>query len=179
MNKSLAPVLLIAMLAAATGCHQRHGKNWLDCHSDYCAGSVPEPAGAKLCRWEEAQVGNAAIDQTVLYRCDFVGDSLEIGPQAKERLLRLLHSGSLSNSVVVIEKTTNLNLDQLRLEHVVEQFSAMGAAPLNAMIGIPPALGVSAAWAERATAATGRGGGQNRSGSRGAGQVFNSYQGAY
>ena len=178
MNKSLTTLLFLALLASATGCHH-HGKGWLDCHSDYCPGAVPEPAGAKICRWQEAQVRNAEIDQTVLYRCDFVGDSLEIGPQAKERLLRLLHSGSLSNSVVVVEKTSNPNLDQERLEHVVEQLAAMGAAPLDAMIGIPPALGVSASWAERATAATGRSGRANRAGTRGAGQVFNSYQGAY
>ena len=57
----------LAIAAMTTlGCASRGGILGVDCCADIPAGAIPQPAGAKLCDWQTAQVSSAVVDQTVL-----------------------------------------------------------------------------------------------------------------
>ena len=159
-SKSKSFVLLLACLFLVTGCASRGGIFGVDRCADIPAGAIPEPAGNKICNWQTVQVSNAFADQLVLYRSDFVGDTVQLSPAAERRMSRLANAGSASDLTWVIEPSENAELDQARLQSAVDRLTQFGVSPVDVSIAVPAAIGLVGPQAERL--GVGVGSGQNR-----------------
>ena len=140
---------------ALTGCANRRNLREMDCCAEIPAGHVPEPAGRKVCEWQTAQVANAEIDQRVLYRSNFVGDSTILSQPAQEHLRK---KASVESTTLpwVIEPSGDRALDAARVEQVSEFLAEQGATPI-VTIATPAALGLRGPQAEQAAASLSRG----------------------
>lgn len=147
-----------------TGCAYTRAVHKLDCCAEIPAGSIPEPAGAKLCRWQTAQVENAASDQRVLYQCDFVGSSEQLSPEARQRLWRYVQQNGAEVAAWTVEPSFKPNIDSARLNFVANTLAEMGAAG-DVALALPAAQGLEGPFAEASAAAIGNArGGQGRIG---------------
>lgn len=144
--KSLSLVLCACI--GMSGCASRGGILGVDCCSDIPAGAVPEPAGTKVCHFQQSQVEAASLDQNVLYRADFVGQTTELAPAALDRLARRHATGALGMETLLVEPCGDENLDQRRVEAVGNKLAELGIANVDLKVAIPTALGLSGPIAE-------------------------------
>ena len=142
------------------GCVSKGGVFGVDRCADVPRGAIPEPVGTKLCQWQTEQIQGALADRTVLYRADFVADSTELSPGARERLSRLLAAGQLDLTPITVEPSGNEAVDQARVSAVVTLLASVGMNAPDVSVAIPSALGLTGPAAERAAGSLGR----NRSG---------------
>ncbi|SMP60022.1 hypothetical protein SAMN06265222_106306 [Neorhodopirellula lusitana] len=131
------------------GCASRGGILGVDCCADVPAGAIPEPAGAKVCNWQTAQVAGAAADQTVLYQADFVGTSAKLSPGAIERMARNANSGLAAMQPAFIEPSGNASLDAERVDVVAMRLTSFGIPAPMVEVATPAALGLRGPQAER------------------------------
>ena len=175
-GKSLS-LAALGCLFLVTGCASRGGIFGVDRCADIPAGSIPEPAGNKVCNWQTVQVSNAFADQLVLYRSDFVGNTAELSPAAERRMSRLANAGSASDLTWVIEPSGNAETDQTRVQAAVDRLTQLGVAPVDVSISVPAALGLPGLQAERLGVGFGQnrnqgGGGQRNFGTFGPGSII-------
>lgn len=161
--QSLAVVSLAAGSIAAGsliigGCASRGGILGVDCCADIPAGAVPEPAGTKVCNWQNVQVSSALADQTVLYQADFVGKSDTLSPAAIQRMARNVSSGLAATQPAIIETSGDASLDAARLNVVNRQLASFGVTLPIVEIATPAALGLRGLEAEQAARAIGNAG---------------------
>lgn len=148
-NKSLCNICLAVAVTAATGCASRGGICGVDRCADIPAGAIPEPAGVKICDWQTAQVSNAEADQTVFYKCDFIGDTAKIAPDAIQRIARTAGSGLAAAQPSIIEPSGNEQLDAARVTAITLQLASYGITQPTVTTAIPAALGMQGVRAER------------------------------
>ncbi|QDV59267.1 hypothetical protein [Rosistilla oblonga] len=134
---------------AAIGCASRGGFLGVDCCADIPAGAIPEPAGAKLCDWQTAQVTSAVADQTVFYQSDFIGTSATLSPAAIDRMARNANSGLVFSQPSIVEPSGNDLRDAARVESVIAQLASLGVAAPVVEVATPAALGMQGQLAER------------------------------
>ena len=140
----------LGTLCTLAGCANTRGVLDVDRCADIPAGSIPEPAGTKLCEWQTAQITNALADQTVLYQCDFIGGKSTLSPAAMERIRRHANSGLAEDASWVVEPSSDATLDQARIQRVELFFDELGISNSDISIALPPAIGLSRNFAERA-----------------------------
>lgn len=140
---------MVAVSILPIGCASRGGILGVDCCADILSGAIPRPPGAKVCEWHTAQIKNAAADQTVLYRADFVGASTTLSPGAAERMGRNAASGLLAIQPTVIEPSGDIDLDAQRVDAVARELAGRGIDQPVIQLAIPAALGLSGPQAER------------------------------
>ena len=140
---------LLSVVLFVAGCASQNGILGVDTCADISPGAIPEPAGNKLCNLEVAQVGGAFADQLVFYQSDFVGKTAKLSPAAAERISRITNMGSSDQLVWVIESSNDADLDQFRRQSVTNQLTSLGAQPLDVVVGIPTAIGLSGPQLER------------------------------
>lgn len=167
--QSLAVVSLAAGSIAAGslivgGCASRGGILGVDCCADIPAGAVPEPAGTKVCNWQNVQVSSALADQTVLYQADFVGKSDTLSPAAIQRMARNVSSGLAATQPAIIEPSGDASLDAARLNIVNMQLASFGVTTPMVEIATPAALGLRGLEAEQAARAIGNAGNAGNAG---------------
>lgn len=155
--KSPALLLVLTSLLVFSGCSHHRGNTGVDSLADVPKGAVPEPAGVKLCQWQTAQVLQAAQDQTVLYKADFLGESDKLAPSATEKILRSLQNGTAGAQIWVVEATKNTTQDSRRVESVTQQLTSWGVPSPRVGIGMPTALGMPGVFAESNFLNQGRG----------------------
>ena len=143
-------LLFFMCLGGLIGCAQHAGVNGVDCLADVPKGAVPEPVGTKLCQWQNAQIQQAAGDQTTLYRADFIGDSVELSPGAVEKIVRAIRSGTAYAQNWIIEPSNDNYLDSARVNTLVQQLAICGVTNPQVGLGIPTAFGLPAVFAEAA-----------------------------
>lgn len=156
LTSRLACTSLIFPMLLAFGCASHGGFSGIDKCADIPAGAIPEPAGAKVCDWQTAQVLSAAADQTVLYRADFIGPTVELSPAASERLARHAASGLAELQPWVVEPSGDNERDARRVSHVTDRLAALGVTEARVVVAIPAAIGVSGQQMMRATNGLGR-----------------------
>lgn len=135
-------------LTSSTGCSQRQRLLNVDALSEVPSGAVPAPAGNKLCQWQHAQVQQAAQDQTVLYKADFVGLSPQLSPSATDKIVQALRTGTASSQFWKVEPTGDSFRDANRVNSVAQQLAYWGVSNPQVGIGIPTALGLPGVIAE-------------------------------
>ncbi len=145
----LATSCLTLALIATSGCASRGGILGVDGSADIPAGAIPEPAGAKVCEWQTAQVTGAAADQTVFYRADFIGNSAKISPDAISRIARNASSGLATSQPSIIEPSGDEAVDAARITAVSLQLASYGITQPMVEVAIPAALGLRGIQAER------------------------------
>ena len=148
-NASFTRSCLAVALITTSGCASRGGIFGVDRCADIPAGAIPEPAGAKVCDWQTAQVANAEADQTVFYKCDFVGNSAKIAPESLNRIARSAGSGLATNQPSIIEPSGDETLDAARVTAVSLQLASYGITDPVVTVAIPAALGMQGIRAER------------------------------
>ncbi len=141
-------LLILISLLVFSGCNHHRGLTGVDSIADVPKGAVPEPAGVKLCRWQTAQVQQAAQDQTVLYKADFLGESDQLAPSATEKILRALQNGTADVQMWVVEATQDTTQDSRRVNSVTQQLANWGVQSPRVGIGMPTALGMPGVFAE-------------------------------
>ena len=146
---SLCNICLAITVTAVTGCASRGGICGVDRCADIPAGAIPEPAGVKVCDWQTAQVSNAEADQTVFYKCDFIGNSARIAPDTIQRIARTAGSGLASTQPSIIEPSGDDQLDAARATAVTLQLASYGIKQPTVTVAIPAALGMQGVRAER------------------------------
>lgn len=147
--KNLSLLMLLCWVCVGlAGCASRGGILGVDCCSDIPAGAVPEPAGTKVCNFQQSQVAAASLDQNVLYRADFVGKTTELAPIALDRLARHHATGTLGIETLIVEPSGDEELDQRRVEAVGNKLAELGIANVHLKLAIPAALGLSGPVAE-------------------------------
>jgi len=140
---------LIVGSLTLSGCASRGGILGVDCCADIPAGAVPEPAGAKVCDWQTAQVTGAVADQTVLYQADFIGNSSVLSPAAIKRMARNAGSGMADMQPAFIEPSGDVSLDAERVSVVTTQLASFGITAPIVEVATPAALGLRGPLAER------------------------------
>ena len=140
---------LAIALITTTGCASRGGILGVDRCADIPAGAIPEPAGVKTCNWQTAQVSSAEADQTVFYKCDFIGNSAKIAPEAINRIARTASSGLATTQPSIIEPSGDEALDAARVTAVSLQLSSYGIPQPVVTVAIPAALGMQGIRAEQ------------------------------
>ncbi|MDA7861658.1 hypothetical protein N9B31_01435 [Mariniblastus sp.] len=146
--KSPVGLLIFTSLLVLSGCSHHRGVTGVDSIADVPKGAVPEPAGVKLCQWQTAQVLQAAQDQTVLYKADFLGESDKLAPSATEKILRSLQNETAGLQIWVVEATANATQDSRRVDSVTQQLNSWGVPSPRVGIGMPTALGMPGVFAE-------------------------------
>lgn len=149
MSYELAAAAFTIVSLAVIGCASRGGFMGVDCCADIPAGAIPEPAGAKVCDWQTAQVTSAVADQSVFYRADFVGTSATLSPAAIDRMARNACSGLAFSQPAVVEPSGDAVLDAARVESVITQLASLGVAAPVVEVATPAALGMQGQLAER------------------------------
>lgn len=139
--------LLALMISVNAGCRTCGGLFGIDDCSDIESGAIPEPAGKKNCDWQTAQVAKALLDQTTLYRSDFVDSSATLSPGAAMKINRAVHSG-LEGQPWVVEPSEDERLDQLRVARVIEVLETWGVSDPVVQLNYPQAIGMPGAIAE-------------------------------
>ncbi|MCP4479562.1 MAG: hypothetical protein GY818_15875 [Planctomycetaceae bacterium] len=155
--KNLMGLLIFISMLVFSGCSHHRGGTGVDSLADVPKGAVPEPAGVKLCQWQTAQVLQAAQDQTVLYKADFLGESAKLAPSATEKILRSLQNGTAGVQIWVVEATKNATQDSRRVDSVTQQLTSWGVPSPRVGIGMPTALGMPGVFAESNFLNQGRG----------------------
>ncbi len=140
--------LILIPIFVFSGCNHHRGMKGVDSLTEVPKGAVPEPAGVKLCQWQTAQVLQAAQDQTVLYRADFIGESDRLSPSATEKMLRSLQNGTAGTQIWVVEATLDSSQDTMRVKSVTKQLTDFGVSSPQVGIGMPTALGMPGVFAE-------------------------------
>lgn len=140
---------LAIALITTSGCASRGGILGVDRCADIPAGAIPEPAGVKNCNWQTAQVSSAEADQTVFYKCDFIGNSAKIAPEAINRIARTASSGLATTQPSIIEPSGDEALDAARVTAVSLQLSSYGIQQPVVTVAIPAALGMQGIRAEQ------------------------------
>lgn len=140
---------LAIALITTSGCASRGGILGVDRCADIPAGAIPEPAGVKNCNWQTAQVSSAEADQTVFYKCDFIGNSAKIAPEAINRIARTASSGLATTQPSIIEPSGDEALDAARVTAVSLQLSSYGIPQPVVTVAIPAALGMQGIRAEQ------------------------------
>ena len=148
--------VVLGCVCLVSGCASRGGILGVDCCADIPAGAIPAPAGSKVCNWQNVQVAGAYADQSVLYRSDFVGDTAELSLGAIQRMSRLANAGYAGNLPWVIEPSDASELDQARVQTVINQLTQLGASPADVSISVPAAIGLSGPQAEQLGVGIGR-----------------------
>lgn len=145
-----APVVLIACIATIsfTGCANKQGILDVDAFADVQAGAVPEPVGTKVCQWQTAQTQQAAKDQAVLYKADFIGQSEALAPSATDKIVQALRNGTASSQVWMVEPSGDSYRDSIRLNSVRQLLVFWGVPNPQVGTGIPAALGMPGVLAE-------------------------------
>ena len=146
---SLTTSCLAIALITTSGCASRGGILGVDRCADIPAGAIPEPAGVKNCNWQTAQVSGAEADQTVFYKCDFIGDSAKIAPDALNRIARTASSGLATSQPSIIEPSGDDALDAARVTAVSLQLASYGIPKPVVTVAIPAALGMQGIRAEQ------------------------------
>lgn len=149
LKKGAFVYLMVGSLATC-GCASRGGIMGVDCCADIPAGAIPEPAGAKVCNWESAQVTAAIADQTVFYKSDFIGTSENLSPGAMERMARNASSGLATMQPVYVEPSGDAELDAERVVSVNMKLASLGVDMPTAEVATPAALGLRGPFAEQA-----------------------------
>lgn len=147
--------LTAALMLAAAGCANKGGIFGVDRYADVPPGAIPEEAGAKLHAWRSRQISNAAADLFALYVSDFVGDTAELSPAARERIGRLVQSNSAQNLSWIVEPSGNPAIDQARVDALVAEVGDRGVTSIDVSIATPPALGLSGPQAEQVAGGAG------------------------
>ena len=145
--------IMVVMMIAITiipqsGCSRHRIVSNIDALSDVQRGAVPEPVGVKLCQWQNAQVQQAAKDQTVLYKADFIGQSAELAPAATDKIVQSLRNGTANLQTWMIEPTGDSYQDSIRVNSVTQRLAYWGVINPQVAIGIPTALGMPGVIAE-------------------------------
>ena len=146
---SLTTSCLAIALITTSGCASRGGIFGVDRCADIPAGAIPEPAGVKNCNWQTAQVSGAEADQTVFYKCDFIGNSAKIAPEAINRIARTASSGLATTQPSIIEPSGDETLDAARVTAVSLQLASYGIPQPVVTVAIPAALGMQGIRAEQ------------------------------
>ena len=146
---SLTTSCLAIALITTSGCASRGGILGVDRCADIPAGAIPEPAGVKNCNWQTAQVSGAEADQTVFYKCDFIGNSAKIAPEAINRIARTASSGLATTQPAIIEPSGDETLDAARVTAVSLQLASYGIPQPVVTVAIPAALGMQGIRAEQ------------------------------
>lgn len=160
--RALVCVGLMMGSLVTSGCATRGGIMGVDCCADIPAGAIPEPAGAKVCNWETAQVTAAIADQTVLYKSDFIGTSEELSPNAIERMARNIYSGLATMQPAYVESSGNAELDAARVVSVNAKLASFGVETSLAELATPAALGLRGPFAEQTAGGFAGSGGASR-----------------
>lgn len=142
-------------ISCFSGCASHGGIFGVDCLADVPAGSVPEYAGSKLCRWQLAQIGQADIDRTALYRADFVGQSVTLSPAAMEKIAHEVQSGRAANQVWLVEPSGIASLDAQRVTSVAQVLGEYKVFSPMIFVASPPAIGLPGNVAEGVAGRTG------------------------
>jgi len=148
--------IICILMFAFSGCSHKGGIFGVDTFAEIPSGSVPEPAGQKLCQWQSAQVQQAVQDQTVLYKADFLGKGDKLAPLAKKKILRTVNNGMANSQMWVVESTDDPSQDSSRVESVTQQLALLGVVGPNVGIGVPSALGMPGVFAETNSLNSGR-----------------------
>jgi len=146
---SLTTSCLAIALITTSGCASRGGIFGVDRCADIPAGAIPEPAGVKVCNWQTAEVSGAEADQTVFYKCDFIGNSAKIAPEAINRIARTATSGLAQSQPSIIEPSGDDALDAARVTAVSLQLASYGISQPDVAVAIPAALGMQGIRAEQ------------------------------
>ncbi len=157
---------LALLVVSAVGC--RSARNGLG-EPGY---DRPFPLGQVSDSIWETQQTNAEASDLVFYDHEFVDDTAELAPAAKDKLMQVaLRLEHVPFPVVVEQSPENRapELDQQRRRTVVEQLARLGTADADARVVVAPALvrGITAIEGERAYYTTiynnfGYGGGAGR-----------------
>lgn len=152
----------LAILVAASGCHNGRGILGVDRCAKVPQGAIPEKPGNHLCEWQQAQVRSAAIDLGVFYQADFIGKSDRLSPAAEQQVARLVQHGGIGTVPLFLEPSEDPQRDASRVIMLASAFTAAGAPTAADQIQIahPPALGMEGYRAQQVARSASRNGTQ-------------------
>ncbi|HBV66236.1 MAG TPA: hypothetical protein DEF45_24800 [Rhodopirellula sp.] len=85
----------------------------------------------------------------MFYKCDFIGNSAKIAPEAINRIARTASSGLATTQPSIIEPSGDETLDAARVTAVSLQLASYGIPQPVVTVAIPAALGMQGIRAEQ------------------------------
>ncbi|TWT34620.1 hypothetical protein [Blastopirellula retiformator] len=121
MNGKISLSLLAVLALSLVGCCcDRCGKwSWGHCCDDFPSGAIAQPLGSYTCSWQKSQAELANQENYVIFRREWVGDSLELSQGGKRHLGEVLPAVMEAGQVLVVEETADSELDARRRDHLV------------------------------------------------------------
>lgn len=171
-RRLLATTLVIAMSTLATyGCSGKYCRDCTDCRND-CVGQLPDPRGSHTQAIFDLHAGKAEADDFVIYPYEWTGGGDQLGPSGRRHLERIAKRLPHETFAVVIESSSDSNLDDHRRTRVLSELEMLGIADAQSRVtvGYSDAEGLSAADADRVAAGVSRA----NSSSAGRGGITNS-----
>jgi hypothetical protein len=126
MQSSAWLTILLAIVLAA-GCHET---GWF-CPTDRCAdippGAIPQPPGTYSCQWQTAQKLRAEQDKFVIYQYEWFEGGDHLGPDGRRHVDAIAQQLGGVPFPVIVEKSTDTKLDELRKQRVIADLATLGA----------------------------------------------------
>ncbi len=157
--------LLIGGVFVVAGCSNPCGTwLWKGCQ-DIPAGAIPRPLGSHTCGWQTAQAEAAERDDFVVYRYEWIGQSVELGPFGTRHVMGLAQRMATQPATLVLEPSGDATLDSTRREALIQSLASQNLPDpaSRVVVGWGVAEGLEGQEAQRLSQ------GYFRSGSRGGG----------
>jgi hypothetical protein len=157
------------------GCHTGHGfwghGFWghdCQCLADIPPGAIAQPLGTFDCQWQVTQAQLAEADDFVIYQYEWT-DGVQPSPFGRDHLQAISERLQFASASVVIERSGDESLDQVRRQVVVDFLASNGYESPDDLVVIGKAAaeglyGFEAPLISRGFTTSSGGGGQRSSG---------------
>jgi hypothetical protein len=139
----VARLIGVGALSALIGCRSPGALFGPAC-ADIPKGAIPQPSGTYTCQWQVAQAGRAELDDFVIYANEWLEKSAALAPCGKAHVDVLAHRLETLPVQVVIQSSSDPELDQARRATVVELLASKGVPDVENVVtmGCPEAEGL-------------------------------------
>jgi uncharacterized membrane protein YgcG len=150
----------ILLALAVSGCQSGH-----KACEDIPPGAIPQPNGAYLCQWNHAEIARADRDNFVIYQYEWSADGTKLTQFGQEHMKRIAQGLPQVCFPVVIEPSSDQNLNEIHRMAVLEALANCHASivPERVVLGRSEAEGLygqEALGVERGMLGNQAGGGQ-------------------
>jgi uncharacterized membrane protein YgcG len=164
-NPCTSALWLLLLALAACGCQSGQKP----CN-DITPGAIPQPNGTYACQWIHAETARADQDNFVVYQYEWSADATKLTQFGLEHVARIAQGLSQTAYPVVIERSADQRLDEIRRMAVLEALANchVPIVPDRVVLARPEAEGL---YGDEAAGVAGRMLRNGVSGGQGGGQA--------
>ena len=132
----------VLLALAISGCQSGH-----KACEDIPPGAIPQPNGTYLCQWNHAEMARADRDNFVIYQYEWSADPTKLTQFGQDHLVRIAQGLPQVCFPVLIERSPDQHLDELRRMAVLEALANCHVPIVPERVVIGRSGGRRALWA--------------------------------